>query len=1440
MRVFYDRLTDNKDKTWIFGQLKECIVNNFKESFDGLFEHLAQPGKKLGPEDLEGLMFGDYMNPDLDLEDRLYEEVHSIEEMYKVAEHSLEEYNQTHKARMSLVVFRYVLEHLSRICRMLRIPGGNGLLVGVGGSGRQSLTRLAASMGGCELVQPEISKNYGKNEWRDDLKKLMKSAGVAGKKTTFLMTDSQIKEESFLQDVDSLLNTGEIPNLFASDEKAEIMEAVRPAASAANIAAGGDKNAELGPLALFAFFINRCRENLHIIIAFSPIGDAFRTRLRQFPSLINCCTIDWFQEWPEDALERVANRYLEAVEMKDEWKPETVTLCKMFDIDARHLSDKFYNQLGRKNYVTPTSYLELLDSFKRLLSSKQDETMKAKKRYVVGLQKLAFASEQVSTMQKQLEDLKPELVKAAEDTTKFMAIIDKESAEAEVTSKRVKADEEIANEQAAASQKLKDECEAELAEAMPALEEALAALDTLKPADITIVKSMKNPPAGVKLVMSAVCVMKDIKPDRATDPSTGQKVLDYWGPSKRLLGDMNFLGMLKEYDKDNMPNHVVTKIRTEYITNPDFDPAKVAKASSAAEGLCKWIMAMEKYDRIAKVVAPKKERLMKAEAEFAQTMSNLNAKRAELRAVEMRLADLRRQLDETTQKKQNLEDEVDLCGKKLVRAEKLIGGLGGEKDRWTRTSEELQIVYDNLAGDVLISAAVIAYLGPFTAPFRDEVIAKWVKAVSVKGIPCNNDFSLTKILGEPIKIQAWNIAGLPRDAFSIDNAVIVANARRWPLMIDPQGQANKWIKNFEKENGLAVIKLTDGDYMRTLENCITFGNPLLLENIGEELDPALEPVLLKQTFKQSGVDMIRLGDNLIEYSKDFRFYITTKLRNPHYLPEVATKVSLLNFMITPEGLEDQLLGIAVAKERPDLEEERQALIVQSANNKRQLKEIEDKILQTLSSSEGNILEDESAIQILDSSKVLSDDIQKKQKIAEETEKKVETSRVGYRPIAKHSANLFFSLTDLPNIDPMYQYSLTWFVNLYINSIQDSNKSKLLDKRLRYLQEHFTFSLYQNVCRSLFEKDKLLYSFVLCSKIMSGQGELKEEQLMFFLTGGVGLENKLPNPDKTWVTDKTWDELCRLDDLHEFKGIRESFVRNIPLWKEYYESKEPHLAEIPEPWHSKLDDFSRLLVIRVIRPDRCVPAVSKFVTERLGKKFVEPPPFDLAKSYADSNACAPLIFILSPGADPTMALLKFAEDRGFGGKKFNSISLGQGQGPIAAKMIAQARTDGSWVLLQNCHLAVSWMTALEKICEELTPDATDPKFRLWLTSYPSNKFPVTVLQNGVKMTNEPPTGLRQNLLQSYLNDPISDETFFSGCPGKEDKFEKLLYGLCFFHALVQERRKFGPLGWNIPYGFNESDLRISVRQLQMFINEYEEVPYQSISYLTGECNYGGVS
>jgi len=387
-RVFYDRLVDEKDRVKFFQLMSATTLECFKTDVPKLLGHLGD-GKTVTDADMRNLMFGDYMDPKAD--PRVYDEITELEKISDIMEGYLKEYNSVSKNQMHLVLFEFAIEHISRIARVLKQDSGHALLIGIGGTGRQSLTKLSTFMAGYDVMQIEIGKQYGMNEWKEDMKRLLKLAGNFGKQTVFLFSDNQIKDENFVEDINMILNTGDVPNLFQADEKGEIMEKMQAAAKDLG------KKIEASPLALYNFFVDRVKANLHVVLAMSPVGDAFRNRLRIFPSLINCCTVDWLTLWPENALEKVARKSLEGIDIPADLRKGAVSICKFFHMKAETLAKKFEDELGRHVYVTPASYLELILTFKQVIQGKKDEIMNAKLRYLGGLEKLAFAAGEVIT-----------------------------------------------------------------------------------------------------------------------------------------------------------------------------------------------------------------------------------------------------------------------------------------------------------------------------------------------------------------------------------------------------------------------------------------------------------------------------------------------------------------------------------------------------------------------------------------------------------------------------------------------------------------------------------------------------------------------------------------------------------------------------------------------------------------------------------------------------------------------------------------------------------------------------------------------------------------------------------------------------------------------------------------------------------------------------------
>ena len=748
--------------------------------------------------------------------------------------------------------------------------------------------------------------------------------------------------------------------------------------------------------------------------------------------------------------------------------------------------------------------------------------------------------------------------------------------------------------------------------------------------------------------MESICVM------------LGEK--ENWESSKKLLGQSNFMELLTGYDKDNIGEAKLKKLRKQYINLDEMQPETVQKVSKAGLGLCLWVRAMDVYSDVAKEVEPKKKRLEEMNAQLAVTTAQLVEKQEQLVAVMGRVAVLQKTCDDTLSEKNRLQAESDTTAKRLVRAEKLTNGLNSEGVRWKNNIVSLGEEKINLIGDCFLSCACISYYGGFTGDYRDELIVTWLRQAKELAIPASLKFSLSNTLGDPVQIREWQNRGLPTDQVSVNNGILVDKCRRWPLMIDPQQQANQWLRKKEEKNGVAITTMRDPNLLRILENCIRLGKPLILEDLSEMIEPALEPVLQKAVYKNGNRTLIRLGDSDVDYDSNFKLYMTTKLPNPHYLPEVCIKVTLINFTVTMQGLESQLLGDVVKAERPDIEQKKVQLLLQMADDKKQLQQLEAKILEMLSESEGNILDDEVLINTLSESKMTSIAIAERVSEAEITELEINEARSAYLSVATRGSIIYFVIADLGRVDPMYQYSLAYYAALFSRCIAESEKSNDLDARLTNIIDNATLVIYENICRGLFEKDKLLFSASVCMQIKRHAKEISDVEWSLFLRGPGVLDraNQPPNPDPETITPLLWDLLYAAeqrvifstanitlekstdaderqrdkvtgekDDLmavniysdpHPFLGLCYSIAGNFEEggeWKEWMKSSNQITSPLPRGLTGTtigVNHFQRLILVKALCEEKLQQSIGAFVAATLGSGFAQSPTSTMEDIY----------------------------------------------------------------------------------------------------------------------------------------------------------------------------------------------------------------------------------
>jgi dynein heavy chain len=489
-----------------------------------------------------------------------------------------------------------------------------------------------------------------------------------------------------------------------------------------------------------AWFFNNIKDSLHLSICFSPLFKFFKDFLRNYPALINSCTIDWFMPWPVEALNEVAVKYVGQLDIDEERVQPIATVCAFAHSTSNDASSRMLLQLKRNFYVTPTNYIELLKGYGKILEEKRKVITTQSKKLSDGLEKLSGASSMVATMQGESDIKRQEVQRNTREVDDLLVKISGERKVADekqvfIQGERVKIEKEAGEAEALAA-----EAEADLKVYEPELKAAEDAIAQLDSKSISEVKSYTTPPEPVMTVMSAVMIVLGKEPT--------------WPTAKKMMTDSGFINTIKDYDKESTKDATVKKIE-KYTREEKFRPEYVTSVSRAAGILCMWVKAVEGYAKALKTVAPKRARMQYARDQVAKKMAVLKELEDEFAKLAKRLAELEELFNTKNSELEEFSRVLNDLQTKIDRGDKLISGLAGEKLRWEATIDDLADQFEQTVGNCLLSAAFMSYCGPFPADYRQELVLAWKDMVKEEKIPHNTKYDFPTFMASEAQARAW-------------------------------------------------------------------------------------------------------------------------------------------------------------------------------------------------------------------------------------------------------------------------------------------------------------------------------------------------------------------------------------------------------------------------------------------------------------------------------------------------------------------------------------------------------------------------------------------------------------------------------------------------------------------------------------------------------------
>ena len=1290
-----------------------------------------------------------------------------------------------------LVLFDDVLEHVLRIDRVFRQPQGHLILIGTSGSGKTTLSRFVAWMNGLRVYQIKIHGRYSAEDFDEDLRHLLRRSGCKGEKICFILDESNVLNSGFLERMNTLLANAEIPGLFEGDEYAALMTSCKESAQGQGLLLDSQDE-------LYRWFTQQIVKNLHVVFTMNPPEEGLASKVATSPALFNRCVLNWFGDWSTESLSQVGIELTSSVDLDrgDYAAPEPFPYASsniIYPMSHRgavvnamvhiHHSLHFFGERLKKQqkkatFLTPRHFLDFVAQFVRLFSEKREDLEEQQRHLNVGLEKLRETVQKVSEMRSSLA------VKQAQLETKDL--------EANEKLQKMVGDQQIAEQRKAASLEVqaaldtqeseiarrKDVVLQDLALAEPAVLDAQKSVSNIKKQHLTEVRSMQNPPAGVKLALEAVCTLLGHRPDS-------------WKSILAIVRRDDFIASIVNYDNERqMSSSHRIKMKNEYLSKDDFTFERVNRASKACGPLVQWVEAQVKYSEILHRVGPLREEVIQLEEDLLQTKAEAEAMENTITSLGQSIAKYKAEYAALVIDTQSIREEMSRVQNKVDRSLKLLESLSSERSRWEESSKGFESQTETIVGDVLIAAAFITYGGYYDQQYRKAMLEDWLNHLTLSRIDHKADNPISEYLSTADERSEWQENSLPVDDLCTENAIILKRFNRYPLIIDPTGRIPEFLSKECKGRRLSVTSFLDSSFVKLLESSLRFGNPILIQD-AEYIDPILSHVLNKEYQKTGGRVLIQLGKQEIDFSPSFRLYLSTRDPSARFSPDICSRTTLVNFTVTQSSLQAQSLNNVLKSERPDIDERRSNLMKMRGEFAANLRQLEKRLLQALNDSRGNILDDDHVIETLETLKREAAEVTAKASDIGDVMKEVERITQKYNIIAQSCSAIYSVLEHLYHLNHFYQFSLHFFQKIFSSVLvmmkglsQPSEDNARIDLIIREL----FVDTYKRTSLAMLQKDRITLALLLAQVS--------------------------PYPMDRSLIDVILDEDIKGTDVSsdmQSKNESKKVLSQHPLFRSHYadvpeadwstflsaEIAEQHVPMLWEPQTSSLNSLLKsLIVVKLFRFDRFIPAAELFVASVFGKSLLKHED-DLGTVVDQVSALTPISLSSSPGFDASYKVGYLAEKLSI---SCTNIAMGSAEAVTSAeKAISNAAAVGSWVLVKNVHLAPLWLQSLEKRLDSLKPQEN---FRLFLSMETVSSIPANMLRVSRILMYEQPAGIKAN-----MKDSIS--TVSARAVQEPVERARLYILLSFIHAVFQERLRYAPsLGWKGLWEFNDSDVSFS--------------------------------